>query len=138
MKQEELLSIAKNASKNAFVPISGYQVGAALLAKSGTVYIGVNVEDEAIPAMSVCAERNAIQNAISHGDTEFLAIAVVGKMKGKQDFDATLTPCGMCRQYLVDMCKNIDIICYIDGVERIVKPSDLLAYTYDYNDKKEN
>lgn len=136
MNQSELLNIAKNASKNAFVPISNYQVGAALLAKSGTVYIGVNVEDEAIPAMSVCAERNAIQNAISHGDTEFLAIAVVGKMKGKDEFDATLTPCGMCRQYMIDMCKDIDIICYIDGAEKIVKPRDLLAFTYDYDDKK--
>ncbi len=136
MNQSELLNIAKNASKNAFVPISNYQVGAALLAKSGTVYIGVNVEDEAIPAMSVCAERNAIQNAISHGDTEFLAIAVVGKMKDKDEFDATLTPCGMCRQYMIDMCKDIDIICYIDGAEKIVKPRDLLAFTYDYDDKK--
>ena len=136
MNQSELLNIAKNASKNAFVPISNYQVGAALLAKSGTVYIGVNVEDEAIPAMSVCAERNAIQNAISHGDTEFLAIAVVGKMKDKYEFDATLTPCGMCRQYMIDMCKDIDIICYIDGAEKIVKPRDLLAFTYDYDDKK--
>lgn len=136
MNQSELLNIAKNASKNAFVPISNYQVGAALLAKSGTVYIGVNVEDQAIPAMSVCAERNAIQNAISHGDTEFLAIAVVGKMKGKDEFDATLTPCGMCRQYMIDMCKDIDIICYIDGAEKIVKPRDLLAFTYDYDDKK--
>ncbi len=136
MNQSELLNIAKNASKNAFVPISNYQVGAALLAKSGTVFIGVNVEDEAIPAMSVCAERNAIQNAISHGDTEFLAIAVVGKMKDKDEFDATLTPCGMCRQYMIDMCKDIDIICYIDGAEKIVKPRDLLAFTYDYDDKK--
>lgn len=136
MNQSELLNIAKNASKNAFVPISNYQVGAALLAKSGTVYIGVNVEDEAIPAMSVCAEKNAIQNAISHGDTEFLAIAVVGKMKDKDEFDATLTPCGMCRQYMIDMCKDIDIICYIDGAEKIVKPRDLLAFTYDYDDKK--
>lgn len=136
MNQSELLNIAKNASKNAFVPISNYQVGAALLAKSGTVYIGVNVEDKAIPAMSVCAERNAIQNAISHGDTEFLAIAVVGKMKDKDEFDATLTPCGMCRQYMIDMCKDIDIICYIDGTEKIVKPKDLLAFTYDYDDKK--
>lgn len=137
MNQSELLNIAKNASKNAYVPISGYQVGAALLAKSGTVYIGVNVEDEAIPAMSECAERNAIQNAISHGDREFVAIAVVGKMKDNEDFDSTLTPCGMCRQYLVDLCKDIDIVCYIDGVEKIFKPAELLAYTYDFADKKE-
>ena len=49
MTQEDLINIAKNACKNAYVPSTGYMVGAALLAKSGTVYIGVNVEDEKIP-----------------------------------------------------------------------------------------
>ena len=76
MKQEDLMNIAKNISKNAYTPSTDYTVGAALLAKSGTVYVGVNVEDSKIPNLSVCAERNAIQTAISHGDREFLAIAV--------------------------------------------------------------
>ena len=100
MKQEDLINIAKNACKNAYSPSTGYMVGAALLSKSGTVYIGVNVEDEKIPNLSICAERNAIQNAISHGDREFEAIAVVGKRKDSKDFDNTLTPCGICLQYI--------------------------------------
>ena len=136
MTQEELINIAKNACKNAYSPTTTYQVGAALLAKSGTVYIGVNVEDTKIPAMSVCAERNAIQTAISHGDTEFLAIAVVGKLKEDKEFDKTLIPCGMCLQYIVDMCKDVDIICYIDGKETPQKVDYFLNVPFDFDEKK--
>lgn len=135
MKQEDLINIAKNICKNAYSPSTGYTVGAALLAKSGTVYVGVNVEDEKIPNLSVCAERNAIQTAISHGDKEFLAIAVVGKRKDAIDFDKTLTPCGICLQYIIDMCRDIDIICYIDGVEVVRKVDDFLNVPFDLDEK---
>ncbi len=135
MKQEDLVNIAKNACKNAYSPTTGYMVGAALLAKSGTVYIGVNVEDTKIPNLSVCAERNAIQNAISHGDREFTAIAVVGKSKDSDDFDKTLIPCGVCLQYIVDMCKDIDIICYIDGLEINQKVKFFLSVPFDFDEK---
>lgn len=135
MKQEDLVNIAKNACKNAYSSTTGYMVGAALLAKSGTVYIGVNVEDTKIPNLSVCAERNAIQNAISHGDREFVAIAVVGKNKESKEFDKTLIPCGVCLQYIVDMCKDIDIICYIDGIEINQKVKFFLSVPFDFDEK---
>lgn len=135
MTQEDLINIAKNACKNAYVPSTGYMVGAALLAKSGTVYIGVNVEDEKIPNLSVCAERNAIQTAISHGDKEFIALAVVGKKSEAKEFDKTLTPCGICLQYIIDMCKNIDIICYIDGFEISRKIEYFLNTPFDLDEK---
>lgn len=135
MKQEDLINIAKNACKNAYSPSTGYMVGAALLSKSGTVYIGVNVEDEKIPNLSICAERNAIQNAISHGDREFEAIAVVGKRKDSKDFDNTLTPCGICLQYIIDMCRDIDIICYINGVEVARKVDYFLNTPFDLSEK---
>lgn len=135
MKQEDLINIAKNACKNSYSPSTGYMVGAALLSKSGTVYIGVNVEDEKIPNLSICAERNAIQNAISHGDREFIAIAVVGKKKDAIDFDKTLTPCGICLQYIIDMCKDIDIICYIDGKETVNKVDNFLNMPFDLSEK---
>ena len=135
MKQEDLVNIAKNACKNAYSHTTGYMVGAALLAKSGTVYIGVNVEDTKIPNLSVCAERNAIQNAISHGDREFVAIAVVGKNKESKEFDKTLIPCGVCLQYIVDMCKDIDIICYIDGIEINQKVKFFLSVPFDFDEK---
>lgn len=135
MKQEDLINIAKNACKNSYSPSTGYMVGAALLSKSGTVYIGVNVEDEKIPNLSICAERNAIQNAISHGDREFIAIAVVGKKKDAIDFDKTLTPCGICLQYIIDMCKDIDIICYIGGKETVNKVDNFLNMPFDLSEK---
>ena len=114
--------------------ISAGGVAAAIQSASGKIYTGVCVDTSS--SLGICAERNAIQNAISHGDRELVAIAVVGKMKDKDYFDETLTPCGMCRQYIIDMCKDIDIICYIEGIEKVLKPSDLLAYTYDFDDKK--
>lgn len=135
MKQEDLIKIAKNACKNSYSPSTGYMVGAALLAKSGTVYIGVNVEDDKIPNLSICAERNAIQNAISHGDREFIAIAVVGKRKEADEFDKTLTPCGICLQYIIDMCRNIDIICYIDGQETVNKVDNFLNTPFDLDER---
>ena len=135
MTQKDLINIAKKACNNAYAPISNYNVGAALLAKSGTVYIGVNVEDKNIPNLSICAERNAIQNAISHGDKEFKAIAVVGKKADSDELDKTLTPCGICLQYMIDMCKDIDVICYIDGVEVIKKVTSFLTDPFDFNEK---
>ena len=78
MTKEDLINIAKNAKKNALATTTGYKVGAALLTKSGNVYIGCNVEEYSILSLSNCAERVAIQNAISCGESEFEAIAVVG------------------------------------------------------------
>lgn len=136
MTQEDLINIAKNASKNAYVPATGYCVGAALLAKSGTVYIGTNVEDEKIPNLSICAERNVIQTALSHGEREFQAIAVVGKYKEADSFDDTLTPCGICLQYIIDMCKDIDITCYVNGVQVCRKIEYFLNTPFDLSEKE--
>lgn len=114
MSMEDLMNIAINAKKNAYANITGYKVGAALLAESGTVYIGANVEEPSILGLSNCAERVAIQNAISHGEKRFKAIAVVGS-KEENICDSTLVPCGTCLQYILDMCDNVDIIYYMDG-----------------------
>lgn len=112
MKKEALMEIASHIRQNAYAPVTGYQVGAALLAKSGTVYVGTNIEEPTIPNLSNCAERVAIQNAMAHGEREFEAIAIVG---GRQTKDDTVTPCGVCLQYILDMCDNIEIITYIEG-----------------------
>lgn len=135
MTQNDLVNIAKNACKNAYAPSTGYTVGAALLAKSGTVYIGTNVEDEKIPNLSICAERNVIQTAISHGEREFLAIAVVGKREKAEKFDETLTPCGICLQYILDMCKDVEIICYVDGIQVSRKVEYFLNTPFDLDEK---
>lgn len=122
MVKEDLINMAKNAKKNALANVTGYKVGVALLASSGTIYLGANVEEPSILALSNCAERVAIQNAISHGERSFEAIAVVGS-RNDEECDSTLVPCGLCLQYILDMCDNVDIISYINGnvVSRKVK-----------------
>ena len=115
MSNEELINIAKIARKNAYTPLTSYAVGAALLSKTGTVYIGANIEINSGIAISNCAERVAIQNAYSHGEREFVKIAIVGGKVGTDYLDETLTPCGACLQYILEMCKDVDIICYING-----------------------
>ena len=97
MKQEDLINIAKNACKNAYSPSTGYMVGAALLSKSGTVYIGVNVEDEKIPNLSICAERNAMSTAIAAGEKSRLKAVAIYSPKTKLCW-----PCGACRQWFCE------------------------------------
>ena len=134
MTKEDLINIAKNAKKNAFANVTDYKVGAALIASSGTVYIGANVEEYSILGLSNCAERVAIQNAISHGEKSFEAIAVVGS-NDDESCDDTLVPCGTCLQYILDMCSNVDIITYIDGKIVSKKVKEFLNNPYEFNNK---
>lgn len=85
----------------AYAPYSKYKVGAALLAASGRIYSGVNVENAAFPD-SICAERTAIFKAVTEGEREFTAIAVVTTNGG--------TPCGSCRQVLSEFGLDIQVI----------------------------
>ena len=92
---EQLVREALEAMHFAYVPYSGFTVGAALLTKSGKVYRGCNIENAAY-GPSNCAERTAIFKAVSEGEREFAAIAVVGGKNG--DASDIFPPCGVCRQ----------------------------------------
>ncbi len=101
MTNTELISLAKKAAENAYVPYSGYTVGAALLCKNGKVYLGCNIENAAYGPTN-CAERTAFFKAVSEGEREFEKIAIVG---GKAlDFKNYFTPCGVCRQVMREFC----------------------------------
>lgn len=101
MTELELCKEAIRAKRNAYAPYSGFFVGAALLAASGKVYTGCNVENAAF-APTNCAERTAIFKAISEGERAFSMLAVVG---GKGENIAPSTPpCGVCRQVLAEFC----------------------------------
>ena len=101
MLDKELLQLAIQARENSYSPYSGFRVGAALLGKSGKVYGGCNVENAAYSPTN-CAERTAVFKAVSEGEREFSAIAIVG---GKGDTLADLcAPCGVCRQVLAEFC----------------------------------
>ena len=98
-----LVDDAINASKNSYSPYSNFKVGAALLAKSGKVYSGCNVENSSYGATN-CAERTALVKAISEGEKEFEAIAIVGGLDF--NFDDICFPCGICRQSLSEFCDD--------------------------------
>jgi cytidine deaminase len=91
--KQTLLQAAAGARHWAYVPYSHYAVGAALLTASGKIYEGVNVESAAYPT-TMCAERVAVFKAVSEGERQFTAIAVVTENAG--------TPCGSCRQVLAE------------------------------------
>ena len=101
MKDKELLELAKKARERAYAPYSCFTVGAALLGKSGRVYLGCNVENAATPA-GICAERTALVKAVSEGEKEFSAIAIAGGRAGQAE--GICPPCGICRQMLCEFC----------------------------------
>ena len=103
-KREELLKEAIEARKNAYVPYSHFQVGAALLAKNGNVYRGCNIENAAFGS-TMCAERTAFFKAVSEGVREFEAIAIVGGPESGA-LRAICDPCGNCRQVMAEFCKG--------------------------------
>jgi len=97
VKTEELINEAKKARELAYVPYSKFKVGAAILTKDGKVYHGCNIENAAY-SVTNCAERTALFKAVSEGDKEFAAIAVVA------DTERPVPPCGACRQVISELC----------------------------------
>ena len=103
MDYKELISKAILMTKKSYAPYSHFHVGAALLAKDGTVFTGCNIENAAY-GPSNCAERTAVFKAVSEGVYDFEAIAVVGGPNAEiQDY---CPPCGVCRQVLAEFCKK--------------------------------
>ena len=99
---EMLCDLAVEARNSSYSPYSGIRVGAALLASSGRIYIGCNIENAAY-SPTVCAERVAFFKAISEGEKEFTAIAIAG---GAGDSpEGQFPPCGVCRQVMAEFCK---------------------------------
>lgn len=98
-----LIEDAKRAMERSYAPYSQFRVGAALLCKSGIVYSAGNVENVSSGA-SICAERGAVAKAVSEGEREFEAMAIVG------DASKPVAPCGICRQVLIEFGEEIEVI----------------------------
>ena len=102
MTHEELVKKAYEAQSYSYCPYSGFQVGAALLTQNGKVYTGCNIENAAFSPTN-CAERTAVFKAVSEGETKFQAIAIVGNKKGAPEEEWEFcTPCGVCRQVMLE------------------------------------
>lgn len=130
MEKEELMLRAMEARHMAYAPYTGFAVGAALLCRDGQVYTGCNIENAALTATN-CAERTALFKAVSEGEREFEAIAIVGG-KAQEPPREYCTPCGVCRQALAEFC-GADFRIYL-GVEgkptRAYRLSELLPEAF--------
>lgn len=102
MQAQQLIRAAFAARRFAYTPYSHFKVGAALLARSGQVFTGCNIESASYSPTN-CAERTALFKAVSEGVTAFSAIAIVGSREGEVNRIVT-SPCGVCRQALFEFC----------------------------------
>lgn len=132
MTDYQLMLLAVAARRNSYSPYSGFRVGAALLGKSGKLYPGCNVENASYSATN-CAERTAIFRAVSEGETEFEAIAIVGGPGDELlDFCA---PCGVCRQVLSEFCgADFRVVLGTPENYKSYKLEELLPYSFGKKD----
>ena len=123
---KKLYDIAAETLKNSYSPYSEFKVGAAILTESGEIFTGVNVENASYGAC-ICAERTAACKGVSEGSKDFIAVAIAG-FNGKEKRFEKAWPCGICRQFLFEFNKNIDVITG-DSRENLecMKLSDLLV-----------
>ena len=123
-----LMEEAKRVRENAYVPYSGFAVGAALLTTSGKIYTGCNVESASF-SPTCCAERTAFFKAVSEGERTFVAIAVTGGKK--EDPPVRCTPCGVCRQVMAEFCSG-DFTVYLGSPDQIeeYRLNELLPFSF--------
>ena len=131
MEIDQLIECAREARNLSYSPYSKFAVGAAILTKDGAVYLGANVENSSYP-LSMCAERNAIYNAMMDGRTseDFVAIAIIGNTA------EPISPCGACRQVMSELLpEDADVIMSnLEGKQFVCKVSDLLPFAFDGSD----
>ena len=132
MTYEELVKKAYEAQRYSYSPYSGFQVGAALLTKSGKVYTGCNIENAAFSPTN-CAERTAIFKAVSEGEMQFEAIAIVGNKRNapEEEWEFCM-PCGVCRQVMLEFVnpKEFKIIAGKGNEMRTFTLSELLPESF--------
>ena len=122
---QELIDAATRVRENSYAPFSKFKVGAALETDDGEIVVGSNVESASY-GLTVCAERVAVWNAISHGKRKVVKIAVV------TDTDELTPPCGVCRQIIWEFGGDIPVIfSNLNGKVETVQMRDLLPRAFD-------
>ena len=124
INEKLLVKKAFEAQKRSYSPYSNFNVGAALLGTNGKIYEGCNIENAAFTPTN-CAERTAFFKAVSEGQKEFSAIAIVGGKNGaKEDEAEYCAPCGVCRQVMMEFCNPKTFKVYLAKSE-----DDYIEYT---------
>lgn len=122
--REALIAAAARAREHAYVPYSRFKVGAALLTGSGRVFTGCNVENASFGA-TICAERTAAVKAVSEGERDFVALAVV------TDLPRPASPCGICRQVLIEFNPSLPVVmANLQGEYRVERADSLLPLAF--------
>lgn len=121
---DNLIQAAKTSREYAYVPYSNFKVGAAVLTKNGEIYTGCNIENASY-GLSNCAERTAIFKAVSEGNQELIAIAIVA------DTVKPVAPCGACRQVMSEFGISKVIMSNLQDEEYIVTLEELLPYSFE-------
>lgn len=120
----ELREGAVRAAANAWCPYSRFRVGAALLTEDNSVFAGCNVEN-ASSGLTICAERNAVFQAVADGQRAFKMIVVYTPTA------TSTTPCGACRQVLAEFAPDAEVICVSDGPDVLrSRVSELLPMSF--------
>ena len=122
---KEQIAEAKEAQKMSYSPYSHFEVGAALLTKSGKIYYGCNIENAAYP-LTNCGERTAIFKAISEGVTDFKELVVYGET------EKPISPCGACRQVMAEFFKKDLPVTLVakDQSTVVMTVGELLPYSF--------
>lgn len=127
MNAKKLIEYAKKAREKAYAPYSRFKVGAALLTAGGNVYTGCNIENSSY-GLAVCAERVALFKAVSEGERVFQAIAVFAGTLGY------CSPCGACRQVLLEFGGDIEVyMANSQGEYRVMTVTELVPSAFDLN-----
>ena len=134
MDNQQLINKAAEARGFAYAPYSRFKVGAALLCKNGKVYTGCNIENATYTPTN-CAERTAFFKAISEGEREFEALAIVGGIEG--EVAPFCAPCGVCRQVMAEFCDK-DFKLVLGNPERfdVYSLDDVLPFAFTKTDLK--
>ena len=127
MEDNGLIEVARKYREFSYSPYSKFKVGAAVLTKQGHVYGGCNIENSSYPVTN-CAERTAIFKAVSEGEKEFAALAVIA------DTEGPCSPCGACRQVMGEFHINKIIMANLHGAVKVVTLEELLPYAFSSND----